>query len=457
MKEKLWTHFIAQWVLRYVKEKRDSELEQAVVRVLIGLVLIYYFKKIGFYHAASSSSETLSLVFIPSLFVIAATLMAVCVYFWPGEKHIRRTLSILLDVAPLTYLLIIGDSHAAPLCFLYQWIVIGYGFRFGKNYLIIALVLALAGFGIVIALAPFWQDDQGLAVGLWLGTLTISMYSSTLIGRLYKALDRAEEANIAKRQFICSVSHELRTPLNAIIGMIDLMRGMQLDKELVEMLDCLTATSQVMLTQIEDVLDFSKIEAGKMSVELVEFDLYKIVQNILDMFRYRVDPFQIQLSHSIGSEVPFKIKGDQHHLKQIMVNLIGNSVKFTEQGSIAIGVNLVRKTDQQVRLRFVVKDTGIGIPANAQGKIFESFTQGDESTTRRFGGTGLGTTICKQLVELMGGEIGFSSTQGEGSEFWFELEFDYDSYSQNDSSELIISSVRTLIFSPHRPPSLGIS
>ena len=125
MKEKLSTHYIAQWIVRYVKEKRDSELEQAVVRVLIGLVLIYYFKKIGFYRAASSSSDTLSLVFIPSLFVIAATLMAACVYFWPGEKHIRRTLSILMDVAPLTYLLIIGDSHAAPLCFLYQWIVIG--------------------------------------------------------------------------------------------------------------------------------------------------------------------------------------------------------------------------------------------------------------------------------------------------------------------------------------------
>ncbi len=277
MKEFFSQSCIAQLIGRYIREKRDNELEQALLRVLIGLVLIYYFRKTGFYLLSEGTATNLNLVFVPSIFVIAAVSMAVCVFLWPGEKHIRRILSIVLDVTPLTYLLIIGNSHAAPLCFLYQWIVIGYGFRFCRIYLFIALALALAGFGVVILTASYWQQETALAKGLWLGTLLISIYSSTLIGRLYKALDRAKEANIAKRQFICSVSHELRTPLNAIIGMIDLIRSTHLDREQIEMFDCLISTSQVMLTQIEDVLDFSKIEAGKISVESVEFDLYKII------------------------------------------------------------------------------------------------------------------------------------------------------------------------------------
>ena len=275
----------------------------------------------------------------------------------------------------------------------------------------------------------------------------ISIYFSTLVGRLYKVLDHAEVANNAKRQFICAVSHELRTPLNAIIGMVDLMKSTSVDREQKEMLDCMTTTSQVMLSQIEDVLDFSKIEAGKMSVESTTFDLYQLLQSILDIFRYRIDPLAIDLLNSTACDVPYFLTGDPHHLRQILVNLMGNSVKFTEQGSITLCVRRKYQTDTGVCLKFSVKDTGIGIPQEAQSRIFDSFTQAEETIARRFGGTGLGTTISKQLVELMGGEIGFHSVQGQGSEFWFDIEFGLASIDSIEKKVMNSSPIRSIVIS----------
>ena len=423
MREKIYSWISLHPIFRYVIGGRDSELEQAGIRVLIGLVVLFYFTKSGFRTLKIDPDFHFDLVCVLAGYVTISALVTVCIFFWPGDKPVRRTFAILLDTGTLTYLFVVGGSHTAPLYFLFQWIIIGYGFRFGKRYLFIALSLSLIGFGTVIWEVPYWREEVALSVGLWLGTLLISVYFSTLVGRLYQALSHAEEANRAKRQFICSVSHELRTPLNAIIGMIDLMRGTSIDREQQEMLDSMTTASQVMLSQIEDVLDFSKIEAGKMSVENVDFDLCQLLQSIIDIFRFQINSFQIELVHSLDSEIPCYVNGDPHHLRQILVNLIGNAVKFTEQGKIHLGVIRQPGVEEKIRLRFTVRDTGIGIPDFAKDKIFDSFTQADESTTRRFGGTGLGTTICKQLVELMNGTIGFDSQIGKGSEFFFELEF----------------------------------
>ena len=457
MREKLYSWISLHPIFRYVIGGRDSELEQAGIRVLIGLAVLFYFTKSGFRTLQIDSDFHFDLVCVLAGYVTISALVTVCIFFWPGDKPVRRTLAILLDTGTLTYLFVVGGTHTAPLYFLFQWIIIGYGFRFGKRYLYIALSLSLIGFGTVIWDVPYWREEIALSVGLWLGTLLISVYFSTLVGRLYQALSHAEEANRAKRQFICSVSHELRTPLNAIIGMIDLMRGTSIDREQQEMLDSMTTASQVMLSQIEDVLDFSKIEAGKMSVENVDFDLHQLLQSIIDIFRFQINSFQIELVHSLDSEIPYYVNGDPHHLRQILVNLIGNAVKFTEQGKIHLGVIRQPGVEEKIRLRFTVRDTGIGIPDSAKDKIFDSFTQADESTTRRFGGTGLGTTICKQLVELMNGTIGFDSQIGKGSEFFFELEFNRPDDIEKKESEEIFSSIRTMILSTGEAPISLIS
>lgn len=435
-------------VHNYVMGNRDSELEQASIRVLIGIGSLLYFSKTGFSREQNQLGLHLDPICVLWGFILASSTLVACILRWPGDKLVRRVISIVLDAGTLTYLFIIGGSHAAPMYFLYQWIIIGYGFRFGRIYLFIALILSLIGFGLVISSTSYWSDQIGLSFGWWLGTLLISVYVSVLVARLYNALRHAEEANQAKRQFICLVSHELRTPLNAIIGMVDLMKSTPLDREQQDMLESMTTTSQVMLSQIEDVLDFSKIEAGKMSVENIIFDLCQLTQSIVDIFSYQIDSFRIDLGHSIASEVPFLLRGDPHHLRQIIVNLMGNAIKFTEQGRIWLSITLLEKSENTVRLKFSIKDTGIGIPETAQAKIFDSFTQADESTVRRFGGTGLGTTICKQLIELMSGAIGFSSKVGKGSDFWFELEFGIPDETSLRSAAGIFSAIRLMVYAP---------
>src|SRR3990167_9114609 len=252
----------------------------------------------------------------------------------------------------------------------------------------------------------------------------LSMYVLSLVRRLFDALARAEAANLAKRRFISVVSHEMRTPLNAIIGMADLLRDTPLNREQADMLQTLRGSSRLMLGLVEDVLDFSKIEAGRLALEKADFDLHALVNSPCRIVAAQAAARGIEFLVSIMPEVPPAVRGDPHHLRQILINLAGNAVKFTDRGSVTVHVSAQSETETRVRLKFSIRDTGVGIAPEAQARIFESFTQADQSTTRRFGGTGLGTTIAKQLVELMGGRIGLESAVGLGSTFWFETELD---------------------------------
>ncbi len=396
----------------------DTELEQALVRIAVIVVLgLYMLKGLDIEHGGALQPDVL--VFFAYFSVSAGTLA--WAFVSSNISHVRRFIALAADIATLTWTMWFFEERALALFLVYVWVTLANGFRFGPRYLLLSLGLSAAGFSAVLATSPYWSARLGEGAGLLLGLVVLSLYVLSLVNRMFDALSRAEAANQAKRRFISVVSHEMRTPLNAIIGMADLLRDTKLAREQADMLQTLRGSSQIMLGLVEEVLDFSKIEAGKLTLEHSAFDLHALVNSTSRIVASQAVAKRVQFVVSIMPEVPPALLGDPHHLRQILINLASNAVKFTEQGSVTLHVSAEEETGPLVRLKFSIRDTGIGIAPEAQKRIFESFAQADQTTTRRFGGTGLGTTIARQLVELMGGRIGLESAVGLGSTFWFEV------------------------------------
>ncbi len=403
----------------------DREYEMLANRLVIGAAaVVYSFAAIGSGVAARRELQVIAALFLAGAAALTAHALA-----RPGASRARRLLGILLDNGALSLAFQMGGAVVTPFFPVYLWIILGNGFRFGLGWLRISAAAGGLGFGLVLLTTPYWSANLHLGVGLLVGLVAIPLYAEVLIRRLSAAKQQAEAANVAKSLFLARVSHELRTPLNAVIGMGSLIAATRLNDEQREMSDTIVSASSALLALIDDILDLSRAEAGRMPVNVAPFDLNGLLREVAAVFRLRAQEKGLRLALHVSARTPLDVTGDVRHLREVLLNLVGNAVKFTGAGSVTLSVDCPATNRPAPEgadadwadLRFEVADTGIGIAPAAQERVFEDFTQADGTIMNRFGGTGLGLAITRRLVGLMGGTVTLRSAEGKGSTFVVEL------------------------------------
>jgi len=268
--------------------------------------------------------------------------------------------------------------------------------------------------------------------------------------KLLGAKEAAEAASRAKSNFLANMSHEIRTPINGVVGMLKLLEETELTQRQQRYVRTALASADALMNVINDILDFSKIEAGKLELEDIPFDLYEVVENVMTMFAERAERKGLELAYHIDRTVPRFVRGDPNRLGQVLINLVGNAVKFTERGEVTLSLSVDRQQEGETACRFTVRDTGIGMSERQKARLFEPFSQGDSSTTRRYGGTGLGLAISRELVERMGGFMGLESRLGAGTTFWFVVNFPLAPIPEGKREEAgALAGLRVLVVDDH--------
>ncbi|WP_075214143.1 ATP-binding protein [Mongoliimonas terrestris] len=411
-------------IRRRLRQRPDSEHEMTLNRLAFAGLVVGWLgagTALGNAGAAAMLDQT---AWVFAVYFAVAIGIFVHILALPAVSVARRLFAMVADFTMISVAATAGGDASGFFYPLYLWTVFGNGFRFGIPYLHASMIIALVGLVTALEETGYWLEHVGMTIGMLAGLVILPLYAGVLIRKLQEAKRAAEAASQAKSLFLASVGHELRTPLNAVIGLSDLLGREQLTRSQAEMVDTIAASGRSLLSLINALLDFSRLEAGRMPSTLSHFALAEMVGRVGAMLRVEAERKGLTFDVDIAPDVPAYLSADERHIEEVLINLAANAVKFTAEGRVAITVERVDETADaaRARLRFSVSDTGIGIAPEAQERVFERFTQADETIIDRFGGTGLGLAICRQLVDLMGGRIGLVSALGRGSTFFFELD-----------------------------------
>ena len=400
--------------------RSNPEFQSALVRLglwLFGASYIGLGAWTGYYQVATGYYL---LFFAVYLVVFLGMLVSVLVRpTWLARQYV----GLAFDITAVSLAIFLTRNAISPFYLIYIWIFISYGTRYGRTHLIVASVVSVIAYSLVLVALDHWRQHTFEAVFFLLLLIALPLYQHSLLSKVRAARREAEIANKAKGDFLAVMTHELRTPLTGVIGMAHLLQTTRLTAEQREYASAIASSAEVLHALIGDVLDLSKIDARKLNLESIPFDLRATTQGVAAVLENQVLDKGLELILAVDPRIPAQVIGDELRVRQILFNLVGNAIKFTERGEVVIRASLRPAEDDVLRPHILleVADTGIGIAPAMCERIFEGFCQADDSTTRRYGGTGLGTTIARDLTRLMGGRIGVESEPGKGSRFWVRL------------------------------------
>ncbi|MEN8178140.1 MAG: ATP-binding protein [Pseudomonadota bacterium] len=424
---------------------RNPEYQSALVRMAIWLFSVVYIGLATWTSYYAVNIFHFYLLF-GGYFVVFAGLM-ISVYYTP-ELKIRRYITLAADISATSLAIFLTKEAISPFYLLYIWIFVSYGTRYGKTLLMVASVLSVLAYNIVLFALSEWQQHRFEAFFFLLLLVMLPMYQYSLLRKLHEARQEAERANKARGDFLATMTHELRTPLTGVIGMTRLLQTTPLDSEQKDYLHSISSSAHLLRALIGDILDFSKIDANKLELESNLFDIRNLVISVASTLSTETQDKHVELLTRVDARVPREVRGDQLRISQILYNLMGNAIKFTDHGEVTLRLSIEAATNRvpMTHILLQVADTGIGIPEEKLDKIFDVFWQADVSNSRRFGGTGLGTTVARDLTQLMGGDISVRSQVGVGTTFSVRLPLLPDQAGSLDVKPPQLFGKRLLIF-----------